>query len=60
MKREAFSFSVINVSQEQAAAMAPLCREIPSEVGESGAKPQRDSANSKSLIFTSPNLPLPF
>lgn len=45
VKREAFSFSVINlenVSHEQAAAMPPPCEEIPSEVGESREKPQRD------------------
>ena len=45
LKREALSFSVINpgnVSQEQTAAMALLCGEIPSEVGESRENPQRD------------------
>lgn len=45
LKREAHSFSVINlgyVSQEQPAATAPLCGEIPPEVGESRENPQRD------------------
>lgn len=45
LKKEALPFSVINlgkVSPEQAAAMAPLCREIPSEVGKSRGRPQRD------------------
>ena len=45
LKSEALPFSVINlgkVSQEQAAVMAPLCREIPCEAGESRGKPQRD------------------
>lgn len=48
--------SLGNVSQDQAAAMAPPCAEISSEVEESRAKPQGTSGDSKSLATTSANL----